>query len=603
MKDQNLCLSARTVTKIQHEKGVWRMQEKKTKQLYHKMVRTCTLIVLFIVTSLTLYFISDSRSGQLEENRGALRGISDQALNYIEETGRTADYIHKDLYRSSQELEDLLAYFRLNVDAYQYYSLDQYIKSPDLVYKSSFRFFNETFEAYSQLEKIELISYQNLRLTECRPGEIVYPGGDGRARMKQVQADNYCEKGKLVFLKEIRHPDTLKPMGCMLFTFHAQKELEAVCAASPHANMVVLYGAGSVIFESPKNSNYQRQIWDKHAYVCTESARGHLVYTFLDERKASRIPAARLALFLTVGTTVGAAGILYIRYFVARLTGRVDLILSTMNQVTTGDFKVRLPVGKKNDELERIAENFNEMCEKLEMYIEKSYLEEIERKNAQMQALQSQINPHFLYNTLEAIRMKAICNGDREVGKMLYSMVVLFRSQLKEADVITLGQELDYCKQYMELFEYRYQDCFHSSVECAPELLNLSIIKFVLQPVLENYFIHGIERDRKDNRVTIRAERKGDVLFLHVQDNGCGMDEGLLREKNRELEENQKNLQNQKSQKSKGKAESVGIQNINRRIKAVYGEQYGIHLKKAEPKGLTVTLSVKAEAFQREETE
>ena len=141
-----------------------------------------------------------------------------------------------------------------------------------------------------------------------------------------------------------------------------------------------------------------------------------------------------------------------------------------MNQVTTGDLSVRLKYQKKGDELDMISENFNEMCSRLQLYIQKSYLAEIERKNAQMQALQSQINPHFLYNTLEAIRMKAICNGEREVGKMLYSMVTLFRSQLKEADVITLGQELDYCKQYLELFEYRYQGQFQSKVECPVEV-------------------------------------------------------------------------------------------------------------------------------------
>ena len=99
-----------------------------------------------------------------------------------------------------------------------------------------------------------------------------------------------------------------------------------------------------------------------------------------------------------------------------------------MNEVTTGNLKVRLNVEHTTDELDMIAANFNNMCEELTLYIQKSYLAEIERKNAQMQALQSQINPHFLYNTLEAIRMKAICNGDREVGKMLYSMVGLFRS-------------------------------------------------------------------------------------------------------------------------------------------------------------------------------
>lgn len=564
------------------------MQEKKTKRLYHKMFCTYTLIVLCIVTALTLYFISDSRNRLLETNRKELGRISAQALAYIEETGRTADYIHKDLYRSPSELEDLLAYFRLEPGAYQEYSLRRYMASFDLVYKGIFRFLNETFEAYGHLEKMELISYQNFQMTECYPEKNVYPGKDGRLRMKEIHNDAYCEKGRLVYLKEIRHPDTLKPAGCILFTFRAQQELENICAQSPYANMVVLYGNDSIIFQATEKKDYKRMLLSKQVYVYSESAQGHQVYTFMDERRASQIPAARLFLFLAVGAAVSAAGIFYIHCYVKRLTSRVNLILNAMNQVTTGDFKVRLAAGRKYDELDRIAANFNEMCEKLEMYIEKSYLEEIERKNAQMQALQSQINPHFLYNTLEVIRMKAICNGDREVGKMLYSMVVLFRSQLKEADVITLGQELDYCKQYMELFEYRYQGSFHSSVECPPELLPLSVIKFALQPVIENYFIHGIDRDRQDNWIRIWAQQKEGTLYLYVQDNGCGMSKELLEAKNKELQENVK---------SQEQAGSIGLQNINRRIKAVYGDKYGVSMEMAKPGGLLVTLSIKAQEY------
>lgn len=279
-------------------------------------------------------------------------------------------------------------------------------------------------------------------------------------------------------------------------------------------------------------------------------------------------------------------GILTIRFYVNRLTNRVGDILEGMDKVTTGNLRLRLEVNPRGDELDMIAGNFNDMCRDLETYIQKSYLAEIERRNAELQALQSQINPHFLYNTLEAIRMKAICNGDREVGKMLYSMSVLFRSQLKEADVITLGQELDYCKQYLELFEYRYQGSFTSKVACAPELLPLPVIKFVLQPILENYFIHGIRRDRKDNEIAVTAEKKGDALFLYVTDNGMGMTAEELLEKNRELEENRYEAETGKS---------IGIANVNRRIRAVYGDAYGVHMEAVPTGGVRVVLKIQAE--------
>lgn len=625
---------------------------KRQSPLYAKMFCTYTAIIVAIAAALTLYFISDSRKRLLEAGREEIERIGGEAVNYIEETGRTAEYIHKDLYQSSSELDDLLAYFQLGTQAYEEYALRRYIASIDLVYRGIFHFLNETFEAYRNLEKIELISYQTLQMTECYPEKNVYPGKDGKARLKQVQNDRYCKKGKLVYAKEVRHPDTLKPVGCILFTFEASQAFEEICGRSKYAQMVVTYADDEVIFPVARaadaqqaelqaadarkeelqaedaqkeelqragiqkgddwgadaqaadaqkehslqagdtnvgdaNAGYQIQAKKKQYAVCNENVMGHQVYTYIDERQASRLPPARLLLFLAVGAAVSAAGIVCIHYYIKRLTNRVDTILSAMNRVTTGDFHVRLATGKTKDELDMIAGNFNAMCEKLKLYIEKSYLEEIERKNAQMQALQSQINPHFLYNTLEAIRMKAICNGDREVGKMLYSMVVLFRSQLKEADVITLGQELDYCKQYMELFEYRYQGSFRSRVDCEPELLALPVIKFVLQPVIENYFVHGIERDRQDNEVRVWAQQKDETLFLYVQDNGCGMEPELLEQKNRQLQENR--MQQDAQQKA-----SIGIQNVNRRIKAVYGDRYGVFLEAAAPKGLLVTITLKA---------
>lgn len=201
-----------------------------------------------------------------------------------------------------------------------------------------------------------------------------------------------------------------------------------------------------------------------------------------------------------------------------------------------------------------------------------------------MSALQSQINPHFLYNTLEAIRMKAICNGDSEVGKMLYSMAVTFRSQLKEADIITLAQELHYCKKYLELFEYRYPSQFKSSVDCPLEYMQIPIIKFVLQPIIENYFIHGIRMRDKDNFICIRVEKTADDYEIIIEDNGRGMSEKDIREKNRQLTENVME-----------KNKSIGISNVNRRVKAVYGNTYGVSLEQVETGGLRVILRFKPE--------
>ena len=167
---------------------------------------------------------------------------------------------------------------------------------------------------------------------------------------------------------------------------------------------------------------------------------------------------------------------------------------------------------------------------------------------------------------------------------MLYSMAVTFRSQLKEADIITLAQELHYCKKYLELFEYRYPSQFKSSVDCPLEYMQIPIIKFVLQPIIENYFIHGIRMRDKDNFICIRVEKTADDYEIIIEDNGRGMSEKDIREKNRQLTENVME-----------KNKSIGISNVNRRVKAVYGNTYGVSLEQVETGGLRVILRFKPE--------
>ena len=562
------------------------MERKKPRQLYLKLFWTYTVIVLCIVLALTIYFISVSRKHMLEANIEEMERMNQACITYIDETEGIADYIYKDLYRSKSKLEDLMQYLKLEPDAYEEYYLNRYAATSDLVYEGIINFLTEAFDAYPELEQVELISYENFQMTQCLPDQIFYPGRDGKTRLTKLQSSSYKQEGKLIYVKEIRSTDTMENVGCMIFTFKGEAEFAKIQKDSDIIQTVICSEYDQPVFQDVCVENWGTLLNQEKYYQEKSMTDQYTVYSFQSKDEAERIEIRSFLTIAGAGVVAVILGILCIGYYVRRLTTRVGSILNAMNEVTTGDLQVRLPVNNSKDELDMIACNFNDMCEKLELYIQKSYLAEIEQKNAQMQALQSQINPHFLYNTLEAIRMKAICNGDREVGKMLYSMVGLFRSQLKEADVITLGQELDYCKQYLELFMYRYPGIFQYHVECCPELLSLPIIKFVLQPIAENYFIHGIDRERQDNEVWVRAEKQGENLFLYVEDNGYGMEEQEIEKKNRELRENLSD---------RGEKKSIGITNVNRRIKAVYGDACGISIESGNPKGLRVTITIKVE--------
>ena len=170
----------------------------------------------------------------------------------------------------------------------------------------------------------------------------------------------------------------------------------------------------------------------------------------------------------------------------------MNKIITTMDQVKAGNLDVRIDITDDKDELNYIATQFNDMCIDLKNHIEISYLAEmnkkeaeLSKKKAEMLSLQSKINPHFLYNTLESIRMKAIANGNRDVGRMLFLLGNLFRNQLKEDDVITIEKEINYCKEYLELFKFRYDDKFNYYINCEQELLNKEIILIENNKILE----------------------------------------------------------------------------------------------------------------------
>lgn len=578
------------------------MSIKSPKRLYRKLFVIYTVVIIVIVLGISSYFLYVNRNQVLENNLSDVESLSDEAAACLQEYADIADYVQEDLYRSSGELWDVIYYLMEDQQAYLEYRLNAYSTYTDgLVvrpYKGIDDFSYEVMEAFGEILHLEFLSYSKGEVTSYYPSKSNYRSREKTDLEERIQNGNIGREGEVSFVKEIRDPRTLQNVGCMLITFGTE-ELEAIKQSREAADLVVYNDKGTMIVPFPEDEKAyaltgaereEELSASMDAYVNKQTVKDYHVLSYIDRAEAGRLPETYfLAAFLASGTAI-AVGVLLVRHYLQGLRKRLNYILGGMQRVTTGDLSGRLETEKNGDELDVISENFNEMCRKLELYIEKSYLAELEQKNAELEALQSQINPHFLYNTLEAIRMRAICNGDREVGKMLYSMAVLFRSQLKEAGIITLAQELHYCKKYLELFEFRYQGKFVSSVECEPEYMNIPIIKFVLQPLIENYFVHGMHADRTDNFIKIRVEKEGEDVWILLEDNGKGMTDEEIEKKNRELMENRK-----------GTRKSIGISNVNTRVKVTYGPEYGVSLRKREPEGIYVILHIREKKEDRHE--
>lgn len=575
------------------------MNRKSSKQLYNKLLFIDTAILVCAISILVAYFFTSTKNRFLEQNLDYTEMMSESAASYLEDTSDIAEYIHENLYKSKMELNDVLHYMTDDPSDYLRYRLDTYIESKNSEYEGIEKFFLNAYQAYSSLNYIVLYSYERDEVTEYTSGGKRYRRGADEEFKKKLEKGDLTEEESFCYLKEIRDPATMQVKGCMILGFKSRR-FEIIQQYYSHAELVVYNDAGTLVFDSAgrhdssdivnaENKGMLEYVLE--AYVERVQMGQYHGVSYLEKRRAADIPISIILMIFMMGAAVFVLGEIFVRFHLQKLAKRLNRILDGMGQVMDGNLKVRIPADENGDELDVISGCFNEMCIKLDEHIKKRYLAEIEQKNAEMAALQSQINPHFLYNTLEAIRMKAICNGDREVGKMLYSMAVAFRAQLKEADVITMAQELHYTKKYMELFEFRYQNQFQFFVECPEEYLQIPVIKFVLQPIIENYFIHGIRMKERDNVIKIIVEKEEDFRII-VEDNGKGMEEEAIRAKNQELSND---IMKEKS--------SIGISNVNRRLKAVYGRKYGIYLEARAGVGLRVILSFCPEEPEKEREE
>ena len=203
---------------------------------------------------------------------------------------------------------------------------------------------------------------------------------------------------------------------------------------------------------------------------------------------------------------------------------RIKTITSAMKELQTGNLSVRIPMNKTGDEISNIAVRFNKMSDELNEYINKVYISDLKQKSAELAALQAQINPHFLYNTLEAIRMNAVAFGDHRTSEMIYVLSKLFRNTIKEDSIITIKDELKHSKLYLELFKMRYGDNLSVKFDIDEIILDYGIIKHLIQPVIENFILHGFDSAKSINTIHVRGYLDDKNIMFIITDNGKGIE-------------------------------------------------------------------------------
>jgi len=274
--------------------------------------------------------------------------------------------------------------------------------------------------------------------------------------------------------------------------------------------------------------------------------------------------------------------ILFMFLLTARVTKPIIQLSRQVKLVGLGKFDVNIQSNRR-DEFGVLYQGIRKMVDDLQQFIERSSLAKAQQKMAQYGALKSQINPHFLANTLESIQMKAVINGDRETSEMIGLLGQLFRSFIRTGkETVTLQDELSLIRIYIKVQQMRFGSKIQYNEYLAPASEQGLILHFSLQPLIENAIVHGIERKIGPGRLEITTTITGNDLFIMIRDDGAGMSEEQLQFQLKRLDEPSDTLDE----------EHIGIKNVHDRIRYYYGEQYGITLQSQPGSGTTVTLRI-----------
>ena len=275
-----------------------------------------------------------------------------------------------------------------------------------------------------------------------------------------------------------------------------------------------------------------------------------------------------IALMLLATGSVTALTCIGIYLYLNSSSRQLNLIYLTMLRIQNGELDSYIPVDNKHkNELVDISVSFNDMLRNLNLYIDKVYKTEIENQRYKLKALQSQINPHFLYNTLEAIRMKAVLQEEPEIGEMIYILSKIFRNSIKNESILPVRQEIENCKNYLRLCDIEYKNLFRYHFQVENALLTEPIIQHALLVMIENYIMHGFDSNRTDNYVHVTGCVENGFAVFRVRDNGFGI-------KTTELER----LRLSFLEKSIDHVERIGLKNIYQRMKLLYGENCDLQI-------------------------
>lgn len=560
--------------------------------LLNRLLRKYAVIMIGVTMTATVIFSIHT----WEQNQKQAENMTSDAVQstsrMLNDKTTLSRIIKNQLVGNSEKIENVTTYLTKPIDQYLMYVYEQQNSTDELV-----SFPNQIKDLYANYEELSAIYIVLNQLPEYYESSRENKGGE-------------IKKGtpKLLDAFYIKLPITQggAESGSIFIGFQ-KKELDMILENLTSFNGLSLYmisGTTNRLYTFHDNK-IAKETFERQEMIITESLKknsqlpiddleknnfvqhqelsdDYRILAVLD-KKSVKIETGKNLAPLIIGIIILDNILLIFLYKTfKRYSQQVSIVMQAMDQTAAGNLETRIDITNTEYELKELSIGINEMLDSNNQFVEDIYKLEIKQQDAHMRALQAQINPHFLYNTLEYIRMYAISEGSEELADVVYAFSALLRNNTNQEKTITLKEELDFCEKYVYLYQMRYPNrvAYHFMID--PDLEKIEVPKFVIQPLVENYFKHGIDFTRFDNALSVKVLQEGKRVRIIIKDNGKGMTEKRLKQIEEKLSHPKVELHG-----------SIGLQNVNERLRASFGSSYYMSLENNETGGPTVSITFK----------
>ncbi len=301
-----------------------------------------------------------------------------------------------------------------------------------------------------------------------------------------------------------------------------------------------------------------------------------------DSREANKI-------YMLTAIVLVVIAMLLSSFISKSITLPIQKLRNSMERVQEGDFKAADIVIPAENEIGSLTTSFNVMTHKIEDLMAQNVHEQELKRKSELKALQSQINPHFLYNTLDSIIWMAEGKKNEDVVVMTASLARLLRQSISNEDeTVSIIQEIQYVKSYLTIQKMRYKDKLEYEIDVDPSIYSVHIVKLVLQPIIENAIYHGLKYKDSKGMIWVKGHQDGRNAVIEIKDDGVGMDEETLAHI---FEKHKVNYH----------SNGVGVYNIQKRLSLYYGKEYGLRYESEKEKGTTVTVVIPMDQEEQHE--